>query len=109
MSIANDRLYRYLVEDGGSIVGAIETTGPVLAGETINCNGIAYTVASVKDSNPTTQDTVLNFTPTGTKRVIILMDRNVGVEGHGYVTYTNTVTRQDEGFGVTGRTKVLVV
>lgn len=108
MSIANDNLYRYLVEEGGNIIGSIETTGPVLAGETIDVNGVAKTVSSVKDSSPSTSTTTTNYTTTGNKRMIILMDRNV-IDNHGYVNYTNVVTRQEEGYGTNKRTKVLVV
>lgn len=108
MSIANDNLYRYLVEASGAIIGSIETTGPVEVADTINVNGVSKTVSSIKDSSPTKANTTITYNSSSQKKMIILMDRNVLVN-HGYRDYTGVVTRQQEGFGTNKRVRVLVV
>lgn len=113
MSIANDRLYRYLVEQGGALIGAIETTGPVAVGETIDVNHVTHTVTAIKDSSP--KQTITPVTDTRYLSVSHwppVLESEVGYTtqvNHGYITRNVDVITEEAGYNTHHREKVLVV
>lgn len=108
MSIANDNLYRYLLEEDEVIIGSIETTAPLAINDEVEFGEDTYTVNSLYDKEPTISTSTVEITPTTSKRYILLMDKNV-IENHGYVEYDTVITRQEEGYGTNKRVKVAVV